>query len=120
MADLLIAKGLTKQYGSKIALNNFDLTIPKGSIYGLLGPNGAGKTTFLRIINQITAPDKGTVLISGKPLDKSVIPMVGYMPEERGLYHNMKIGEQALYFAKLKGLSNAEAHKKTKYWFEKL
>lgn len=120
MADLLIAKGLTKQYGSKIALNNFDLTIPKGSIYGLLGPNGAGKTTFLRIINQITAPDKGTVLISGKPLDKSVIPLVGYMPEERGLYHNMKIGEQALYFAKLKGLSNAEAHKKTKYWFEKL
>lgn len=120
MADLLIAKGLTKQYGSKIALNNFDLTIPRGSIYGLLGPNGAGKTTFLRIINQITAPDKGTVLISGKPLDKSVIPMVGYMPEERGLYHNMKIGEQALYFAKLKGLSNAEAHKKTKYWFEKL
>src|SRR5690606_10593500 len=81
---------------------------------------GAGKTTFLRIINQITAPDKGTVTIAGKPLDKTVIPMVGYMPEERGLYQNMKIGEQALYFAKLKGLSNAEAHKKTKYWFEKL
>lgn len=120
MSDLLVAKGLTKQYGNKVALNDFDLNIPKGSIYGLLGPNGAGKTTFLRIINQITAPDKGSVTIAGKPLDKSVIPMVGYMPEERGLYNNMKIGEQALYFAKLKGLSNTEAHKKTKYWFEKL
>ncbi|SMC58797.1 ABC transporter ATP-binding protein [Moheibacter sediminis] len=120
MSDLLVAKNLTKQYGSKIALNDFDLTIPKGSVYGLLGPNGAGKTTFLRIINQITAPDKGTVMIDGKPLDKSVIPMVGYMPEERGLYNNMKIGEQALYFAKLKGLSSAEAKKKTEYWFEKL
>lgn len=120
MADLLVAKGLTKQYGKKIALNNFDLTIPQGSIYGLLGPNGAGKTTFLRIINQITAPDKGSVSIAGKTLDKNIIPMVGYMPEERGLYNNMKIGEQALYFAKLKGLSNVDAHKKTKYWFEKL
>jgi ABC-2 type transport system ATP-binding protein len=120
MADLLVAEGLTKQYGKKIALHNFDITIPQGSIYGLLGPNGAGKTTFLRIINQITAPDQGTVSISGNPLDKSVIPMVGYMPEERGLYNNMKIGEQALYFAKLKGLSNVDAHKKTKYWFEKL
>lgn len=120
MSDLLVAKGLTKQYADKIALNNFDLTIPTGSVYGLLGPNGAGKTTFLRIINQITAPDKGSVTIAGKNLDKSVIPMVGYMPEERGLYNNMKIGEQALYFAKLKGLSNVDAHKKTKYWFEKL
>lgn len=120
MSDLLVAKGLTKQYGNKIALNDFDLNIPKGSVYGLLGPNGAGKTTFLRIINQITAPDKGSVTIAGKPLDKSVIPLVGYMPEERGLYQNMKIGEQALYFAKLKGLSNTEAYKKTKYWFEKL
>ena len=120
MSDLLVAKGLTKQYGKKIALNNFDLTIPEGSIYGLLGPNGAGKTTFLRIINQITAPDTGSVTVAGKPLNKSVIPMVGYMPEERGLYNNMKIGEQALYFAKLKGLSSVDAQKKTKYWFEKL
>jgi len=120
MSDLLVAKGLTKQYGNKIALNDFDLNIPQGSVYGLLGPNGAGKTTFLRIINQITAPDKGSVTIAGKKLDKSVIPMVGYMPEERGLYNNMKIGEQALYFAKLKGLSNIEAKKKTEYWFEKL
>lgn len=120
MSDLLVAKNLTKQYGNKIALNDFNLTIPKGSVYGLLGPNGAGKTTFLRIINQITAPDKGNVMVAGKPLDKSVIPMVGYMPEERGLYNNMKIGEQALYFAKLKGLSDSEAKKKTEYWFEKL
>lgn len=120
MSNLLEAKGLTKQYGNKIALNDFDLSIPTGSIYGLLGPNGAGKTTFLRIINQITAPDKGSVTIAGKPLNKSIIPMVGYMPEERGLYNNMKIGEQALYFAKLKGLSNTDAQKKTKYWFEKL
>lgn len=120
MTDLLVAKGLTKQYGQKIALNNFDLNIPQGSIYGLLGPNGAGKTTFLRIVNQITAPDKGEITVAGKKLDQSVIPMVGYMPEERGLYNNMKIGEQALYFAKLKGLSNAEAHKRTRYWFEKL
>ena len=120
MSDLLVAKGLTKRFGRKVALNNFDLTIPNGSIYGLLGPNGAGKTTFLRIINQITAPDTGSVTIAGKPLTKEVIPMVGYMPEERGLYTNMKIGEQALYFAKLKGLSNSEAKKRTKYWFEKL
>lgn len=120
MSDLLVAKGITKQYGNNLALNDFDLNIPEGSIYGLLGPNGAGKTTFLRIINQITAPDKGTVWVDGKKLDKTVIPMVGYMPEERGLYNNMKIGEQAIYFAKLKGLSNAEAHKKTRYWFEKL
>lgn len=120
MSDLLVSKGITKQFGNKIALNNFDLTIPEGSIYGLLGPNGAGKTTFLRVINQITAPDKGEITINGKPLDKNAIPLVGYMPEERGLYNNMKIGEQALYFAKLKGLSDSEASKKTKYWFEKL
>lgn len=120
MSHLLVSTGITKQFGNKVALNNFDLNIPEGSIYGLLGPNGAGKTTFLRIINQITAPDKGKILIDGKVLDKSIIPLVGYMPEERGLYNNMKIGEQALYFAKLKGLSSAEAHKKTKFWFEKL
>lgn len=120
MSDLLVAKNLTKQYGQKIALNDFSINIPKGSIYGLLGPNGAGKTTFLRILNQITAPDKGSIHLMGKPLDKTLIPMVGYMPEERGLYQNMKIGEQALYFAKLKGLSNQDALKKTRYWFDKL
>lgn len=120
MSDLLVAQNLTKQYGQKIALNDFSINIPKGSIYGLLGPNGAGKTTFLRILNQITAPDKGSIHLMGKPLDKTLIPMVGYMPEERGLYQNMKIGEQALYFAKLKGLSNQDALKKTRYWFDKL
>src|SRR5690625_5855945 len=113
MSDLLVAKGLTKRFGKKVALNNFDLTIPNGSIYGLLGPNGAGKTTFLRIINQITAPDTGSVTIAGKPLTKEVIPMVGYMPEERGLYTNMKIDEQALYFAKLKGLSSSRSEEHT-------
>lgn len=120
MSDLLTAKGVSKHFGKKVALNDFDLNIPEGSIYGLLGPNGAGKTTFLRIINQITAPDTGEIRIAGKKLDKSVIPMVGYMPEERGLYNNMKIGEQALYFAKLKGLKGREAHEKTDYWFERL
>src|SRR5690554_5668721 len=120
MSDLLVSKGISKQFGNKIALNNFDLSIPQGAIYGLLGPNGAGKTTFLRIINQITAPDSGEITIAGKHLDKSIVPMVGYMPEERGLYNNMKIGEQALYFARLKGLNHAEAIKKTRFWFEKL
>lgn len=118
--DLLVAESLQKQFGSKIALNQFSLNIPQGSVYGLLGPNGAGKTTFLRIVNQITAPDSGKVFLNGKELNKQQIPMVGYMPEERGLYKNMKVGEQAMYFAKLKGLSNAEAKKRAKYWFDKL
>ena len=120
MEYLLQAKNVTKRYSDKIALNAFDLNIPKGSIYGLLGPNGAGKTTFIRIINQITAPDEGEILLGGKPLNKESIAHVGYMPEERGLYKNMKVGEQAMYFARLKGMSNAEAKQKTQYWFDKL
>ncbi|MFV0142353.1 MULTISPECIES: ABC transporter ATP-binding protein [Empedobacter] len=120
MEFLLQAQGLTRKYKDKIALNNFSINIPQGSIYGLLGPNGAGKTTFIRIVNQITAPDSGTILLNGEPLTKKSIGQVGYMPEERGLYKNMKVGEQALYFAKLKGLSSAEAKKRTEYWFEKL
>ncbi len=120
MDFLLQAEGLTRKYKNKVALNNFSINIPQGSIYGLLGPNGAGKTTFIRIVNQITAPDSGTILLNGKPLTKKSIGQVGYMPEERGLYKNMKVGEQALYFAKLKGLSSAEARKRTEYWFEKL
>jgi len=116
----LQAKGLTRRYKDKVALNNFSINIPHGSIYGLLGPNGAGKTTFIRIVNQITAPDSGTILLNGEPLTNKTIGQVGYMPEERGLYKNMKVGEQALYFAKLKGLSTAEAKKRTEYWFEKL
>lgn len=120
MDFLLQAEGLTRKYKDKVALNNFSINIPQGSIYGLLGPNGAGKTTFIRIVNQITAPDSGTILLNGEPLTKKSIGQVGYMPEERGLYKNMKVGEQALYFAKLKGLSSAEARKRTEYWFEKL
>lgn len=120
MEFLLQAQGLTRKYKDKVALNNFSINIPQGSIYGLLGPNGAGKTTFIRIVNQITAPDRGTILLNGEPLTKKSIGQVGYMPEERGLYKNMKVGEQALYFAKLKGLSSAEAKKRTEYWFEKL
>jgi len=120
MEFLLQAQGLTRKYKDKVALNNFSINIPQGSIYGLLGPNGAGKTTFIRIVNQITAPDSGTILLNGEPLTKKSIGQVGYMPEERGLYKNMKVGEQALYFAKLKGLSSAEARKRTEYWFEKL
>lgn len=120
MEFLLQAQGLTRKYKDKVALNNFSINIPQGSIYGLLGPNGAGKTTFIRIVNQITAPDSGTILLNGEPLTKKSIGQVGYMPEERGLYKNMKVGEQALYFAKLKGLSSAEAKKRTEYWFEKL
>ncbi|MFV0180881.1 ATP-binding cassette domain-containing protein [Empedobacter falsenii] len=120
MDFLLQAEGLTRKYKNKVALNNFSINIPQGAIYGLLGPNGAGKTTFIRIVNQITAPDSGTILLNGEPLTKKSIGQVGYMPEERGLYKNMKVGEQALYFAKLKGLSSAEARKRTEYWFEKL
>ena len=120
MDFLLQAKGLTRRYKDKVALNNFSINIPHGSIYGLLGPNGAGKTTFIRIVNQITAPDSGTILLNGEPLTNKTIGQVGYMPEERGLYKNMIVGEQALYFAKLKGLSTAEAKKRTEYWFEKL
>ena len=103
MDFLLQAEGLTRRYKDKVALNNFSINIPHGSIYGLLGPNGAGKTTFIRIVNQITAPDSGTILLNGEPLTNKTIGQVGYMPEERGLYKNMKVGEQALYFAKLKG-----------------
>ena len=120
MEYLLQAEHLTRRYKDKIALNDFSINIPKGSIYGLLGPNGAGKTTFIRIVNQITAPDEGRILLNGSPLTKESIAQVGYMPEERGLYKNMKVGEQAIYFARLKGLSATEARRRTVYWFEKL
>lgn len=120
MSFLLVAENVTKQYGEKIALNNFSIQIPKASIYGLLGPNGAGKTTFIRIINQITMPDAGKIYLDGELLSPHHITHIGYMPEERGLYKNMKVGEQAIYLAQLKGMSRQEARKKLKYWFEKL
>lgn len=117
---MLVAKNVTKSFGTKTALNDFSLSIPKGSVYGLLGPNGAGKTTFIRIINQITVPDSGEVWLNGQKLNPSHIAHIGYMPEERGLYKNMKVGEQVIYLAQLKGLSYHDAHQKLKYWFERL
>ena len=118
--NLLIVKDVVKQYGEYLALNKVNISIPKGSIYGLLGPNGAGKTTLMRIINQITAPDSGSLLFDELPLTKHHIAEIGYLPEERGLYNKMKVGEQALYLAQLKGMSYAEALEKLKFWFQKL
>tara|TARA_R110002074_G_scaffold348282_1_gene518679 strand:+ start:11332 stop:12270 length:939 start_codon:yes stop_codon:yes gene_type:complete len=120
MNHILVANEVTKQFGNHTALKNVSLEIPKNSIYGLLGPNGAGKTTLIRIINQITFPDKGAIYFDGKLLKPEDISQIGYLPEERGLYKSMKVGEQALYLAQLKGLSKAEAKKRLKYWFEKL
>jgi len=120
MNNILVTKEVTKRFGDYVALNKVSLEIPHNSIYGLLGPNGAGKTTLIRIINQITFPDSGEVLFEGKPLAPEHIATIGYLPEERGLYKSMKVGEQALYLAQLKGLSKAEAKKRLKYWFERL
>ena len=118
--SIFIAKDVVKEYGDYIALNKVCIAVPKGSIYGLLGPNGAGKTTLMRIINQITAPDSGSLIFDGAPLSKHHISDIGYLPEERGLYKKMKVGEQALYLAQLKGMSYDEALEKLKFWFEKL
>jgi ABC-2 type transport system ATP-binding protein len=119
MDYILDVQNVVKQYGDYTALNSVSLQVPKGSIYGLLGPNGAGKTSLIRIINQITIPDGGTVLLDGEKLNPEHIKYIGYMPEERGLYKTMKVGEQCLYLAQLKGLSKTEAQKQLKYWFEK-
>ncbi len=110
---------VVKRYGAYTALDHVSLQVPKGCIFGLLGPNGAGKTTLIRIINQITAPDEGEVLFAGGKLRRDHIYQVGYLPEERGLYRNMKVGEQALYLAQLKGLGKAEATKRLHAWFDK-
>ena len=117
---LFEAKNVTKQYGNQLALDNVSISVPEQCIYGLLGPNGAGKTTLIRIINQITGPDSGELFLNGKKLVPSDIQFIGYLPEERGLYKKMKVGEQALYFAQLKGLSKTEAMRRLKYWFKKL
>ncbi len=117
---ILEAKNIVKNYGSYRALNDVSLQVPKGSIYGLLGPNGAGKTSLIRIINQITMPDSGQVILDGEPLQPKHVQYIGYMPEERGLYKTMKVGEQALYLAQLKGMDKAEARKQLHYWFERL
>ena len=117
--DLFIAKNVTKTFAQHKALDRVSINVPEGSIFGLLGPNGAGKTTFIRIVNRILAPDEGELLFKGKPLSPADIFNIGYLPEERGLYKKMKIGEQALYLAQLKGLSRNDALKKLHYWFEK-
>lgn len=119
MTDLLVARDIVKNFGKFTALNKVSIAIPKGSIFGLLGPNGAGKTTLIRIINQITLPDEGRVFLDGEPLKPEHIKDIGYLPEERGLYKTMKVGEQALYLAQLKGLPKAEAKKRLHYWFDK-
>ncbi len=117
--NLLTVEHVSKHYAGHTALDDVSLTIPKGSVYGLLGPNGAGKTTLIRIINRITAPDSGRVLFGDRDIKPEDFYRIGYLPEERGLYKKMKVGEQALFFARLKGLSRRDALRRLKHWFEK-
>ena len=117
--NVLSIKNVTKRYATQTALSNISIEVPKGSVYGLLGPNGAGKTSLIRIINQITAPDEGEILFNGEHLRPNHIRQIGYLPEERGLYKKMEVGEQALYLAQLKGMSKADAIIKLKDWFER-
>lgn len=117
--NLIECKGISKSFGDNMALTDVSISVPKGQIFGLLGPNGAGKTTLIRVINQITTPDSGEVLLNGVKITSKDVAKIGYLPEERGLYKKMKIGEQALYLAKLKGMSRADAMKELKYWFTK-
>ena len=116
---LLEVENVVKQFAEHRALDGVSLSVPENSVYGLLGPNGAGKTTLIRIINCITAPDSGEVRLNGKRMTAEDVRHIGYLPEERGLYKKMKIGEQALYLAQLKGMSKSDALKSLKYWFEK-
>ena len=117
---MLRTENIYKKYGDYTALNDVSLEVPRGSIFGLLGPNGAGKTSLIRIINQIVMPDAGRVFFDGEPLQPKHTAQIGYLPEERGLYKTMKVGEQALYLAQLKGLPKEEAKKQLKFWFERL
>lgn len=116
---IITCSNVTKKFGDFTALNNVSIDVPKGEIFGLLGPNGAGKTTLIRIINQITIPDKGEVFFNGKRVTPQTVENIGYLPEERGLYKKMKVGEQAIYLAKLKGMSTAQATRELKQWFVK-
>ena len=118
--SILQIENVTKRYSKHTALDNVSLEVPRGSVYGLLGPNGAGKTTLIRVINRITLPDEGRVIFDGKPITDEDIYQIGYLPEERGLYKKMKVGEQALFFARLKGLSRREALARLKKWFVRL
>ena len=119
MDNFIEIKNVSKTYGDYKALDDISINVPKQSIYGLLGPNGAGKTTLIRMLNQITAPDKGSIILDGEILNRSHISNIGYLPEERGLYKSMKVGDQAIYLAQLKGLSKRNAEKNLKVWFEK-
>ena len=114
---LIECKGITKRFGEKVALDNLSVDIPRGQIFGLLGPNGAGKTTLIRIINRITIPNSGEILFDGRPITQSDVEKIGYLPEERGLYRKMEVGDQAMYLAQLKGMSAADARKELKQWF---
>ena len=114
---IIECKQVCKNFGPKVALDNLSLDLPEGKIFGLLGPNGAGKTTLIRIINRITIPNSGSVLFNGRPITQEAVEKIGYMPEERGLYRKMKVGEQAMYLAQLKGMSAREAQNSLKEWF---
>lgn len=115
--SIIQCKNVSKSFGEKIAIEDINLSIPSGGIFGLLGPNGAGKTTLIRIINRITIPNSGEVLFNGSPISQSDVERIGYMPEERGLYRKMKVGEQAMYLARLKGMSSYDAKNALKEWF---
>lgn len=119
MNNFIEIKNVSKTYGNYKALDNISITVPRQSIYGLLGPNGAGKTTLIRMLNQITAPDEGSIIFNGETLNRNHITNIGYLPEERGLYKSMKVGEQAIYLAQLKGVSQKDAEKRLKSWFNK-
>lgn len=119
MKELLTVDCVSKRFANHTALDNVSLAVPEGSVYGLLGPNGAGKTTLIRIINHITLPDSGTVTFDGHPLSDADLVNIGYLPEERGLYKKMKVGEQAIFFTRLKGMSRNEATRELRHWFEK-
>ena len=114
---IIECKNVCKHFGEKVALDHVSLDIPEGGIFGLLGPNGAGKTTLIRIINRITIPNDGEILFCGRPITREDVARIGYMPEERGLYRKMKVGDQAMYLAQLKGMSAADARQALKEWF---
>ena len=116
---LIQCRDVCRSFGEKVGLDHVSLDIPGGKIFGLLGPNGAGKTTLIRIINRIIVPDSGEVLFNGRPISGTDVEKIGYLPEERGLYRKMKVGEQAMYFARLKGMSSRDAMAELKKWFEK-
>lgn len=116
---IIECKGVSKSFGEKVALDNVSLEIPKGKIFGLLGPNGAGKTTLIRIINRITIPSGGSILFDGRPITQEDVEKIGYLPEERGLYRKMRVGDQAMYFAQLKGMSAGEAKLELMQWFKR-